>query len=355
MARTKKQLSPVQHAWSTWLAMPPLRRTLVAIGAILVALLIISVTLSTLSSQRYGSSAGKLFSPEVSTDSAFYDGDMARNNASVSSYEYDATPQTSMPTPTPGGGTGAYDESLYETRAYRAYYRTSTFDTTCNTIEAWKPQTDIIFERANRGEDTCHYTFKASPSNETAIVATLESLDPKDLVLDIQTVKKQLVRYSGELDILLQKQRALESMLQDATASYDELSRAAQEAGDIESLAKALKYKLELIQQLTRERTSLAQQIQRIERQMADMQDRVDFVRFDVTVQRSQIIDGEAIKDSWIAEMKRYTREVNEVFQSLTLGLLLNLLQLAQIILYLALLLVLVKYGWPAVKRFWQS
>lgn len=358
MARTTKQETLLQVWRKKWETLSIPKRALSTIVFLAILLLFLNVVVAGLGSQRDASGISKNYAPQMGTSYGDYGGvayEMAIDefDSSYSRSTPNATPRL-IPTPDTSGGTGGYDEATYETRSYHATYRTSQYDRTCNTIEAWKPRSEIIFEHASRGDDYCTYRFKAAPEHEAMIVATLEQLKPKDLTVETQTVKKQVVRYSGELDILLQKERDLAGLLNTANRSYDELTELYKDAENVDGLAKALRYKLEHIKTLTNERTMLARQIQGMERQIAELQDRIDYVTFDVTVERYEIIDSEAIRDSWVAEMKRFAHEVNRTFQALTLGLVLNLLQFAQFVLYAALLLVFVKYAWVIVRNFWK-
>jgi len=355
---TQKKVSPAQRAYDTWQAMPALRKALTAITVLVLAILLVSVVLAGLGSQRDSTGMSKSFAPQMDTSYSDYEGvayEMAMDDvdSSYSRTTPNATPDV-MPTPSTPGGTGGYEEATYETRSYHAAYRTSQFERTCNAIEAWKPLPSVIFEHASRGDSRCTYRFKAAPEHAADIVANLEELRPNDLTVDTQTVKKQVVRFSGELDILLQKERDLAALLNTANNSYDELTELYKDAENVDGLAKALRYKLEHIKTLTNERTVLARQIQNMERNMAELQDRIAYVNFTVTVDRYEIIDGNAIKDSWVSAMKRFAREVNQTFQSLTLGLVLNLLYFAQFVLYAALLLVFTKYAWVIVRNFWK-
>ena len=297
---------------------------------------------NTLSMPSYAPQAEKAY---VATDA--YEGDVDAYDMTSS---YMPMPEPEMP-----GGVGMYDEREYDAISYNATIRTRKLDEVCDGIEIWKPLEYVVFEYANRNEQQCAYRFKATHENADAVLQTLQELDPDVLNTNIETTKKQQVRYDGQLEILLRKQALLETTLNDSVLAYDELVELAKDTEEVEVLSKVIDSKLQQIERLTRDRIALASQLQSLSRTMTDLQDRVQFVYFDVRIYKDKVVDGDVIADSWKGAMKGFVRDVNMFMQSITLGLLLNLLALAQVLLYLAFGLVLVKYGWRIVRAFWKS
>jgi hypothetical protein len=221
-------------------------------------------------------------------------------------------------------------------------------------VETWKPLAYVVFEQATRGERACSYRFKVQRAQSDAMLAAVQALNPTDLSASTESAKRQKVQFDGELSILLRKQAILESTLESSVAAYDELVTLAKSAEDVETLSRVIDSKLAQIERLTRERITLAGHLQQLARQMAELEDRIEFVYFNLTIEKYEIVDGDAIVDSWVAAMRTFAFNLNQVLQSLTLGLLANLLLFAQIILYVLMLLVAVKYGWSGVVRFWK-
>lgn len=254
-----------------------------------------------------------------------------------------------------GGGIGTYNEAEYDAIAYHATIKKGNIVPVCDTIESWKMQRDVVFESMARNEDACSYSFKVPHALHQNTLANITQFDPEDVSADIETTKKQAVQYSGELAILLQKQEILETTLHEATVTFEELMATARSIGDVDALSKTIDKKLTYLKQLSDERITLASQIQYKERQMSELRDRVDFVHFTVYVQRYEIVDGGAIKDYWVYAMQNFIQSLNRSLQDMTLGLVLGLLTIAKIIVYLAILLVLLKYGWRSVRTFWRQ
>jgi uncharacterized coiled-coil protein SlyX len=254
-----------------------------------------------------------------------------------------------------GSGTGVYNEAEYETHTYNASIRTAQFEEACDAVELWKPFEYVVFEQSQRSERSCYYRFKTARAYTPSILAAVEALDPDDFSVVTEVVKKQMVRYDSQLSILLQKQTLLEESLTDSVAAYDELVALSKEAEDVATLSKVLDSKLAHIERLTRERVNLSTQLQSLTRRIAELEDRVAFDYFSVHIRKHEIVDSKAIVDSWMYAMQDFARDVNEMFQRLTLGLLLNLLVLAQIVIYLLILLVVAKYGWHTVRAFWKK
>jgi len=253
------------------------------------------------------------------------------------------------------GGTRLYNEANYEARSYDVRYRVRDLDMLCNQIEQFKPLPHVVFEQQMRNEHTCYYHFKVTQGYASATVSWLLARDPDDLTASTDVVKKQLVRYSSQMDILLQKQEVIEQTLQDTLSAYGELIDLATRANDIESLTKVVDSKLAMVQKLSQQRLTLAQQIGVLTRQQADLQDRVDFVSFAVRVEQYDILDLVSLKNSWMNELRAFVVTINSTLQRFTLHLIENLFALALLLVYAVILLVLVKHGWREVKRFWVS
>ncbi|MBP9759989.1 MAG: hypothetical protein KBD24_01320 [Candidatus Pacebacteria bacterium] len=364
MAFKKVTTSPIMRAFESWKGLSVPKQFLV-VALVLVGL---AVVFSVLRVSLYGTMRGMQANEYASYDNSYSVRGMMQapmmvaesdsvNTKSSGAVRYDGATPSIAPSPayTQSGGTGAYEESAYETREYSATIKTGDMDAVCTTVEGWKPLPDVVFEQATRGERYCSYRFKVPHAKANAMLVALRALHPTDLTADTESVKRQMAQYDGELDILLRKQALLTKTLEDSVTAYDELVVLSKSAEDVEVLSKVIDSKLAQIERLTQQRIALAGQLQRLTRTMGELEDRVAFAYFNVSVQKYEIIDGDAIIDSWVSAMRTFTAGVNDMFQSMTLGLLLNLLVLAQVVVYLLILLIAVKLGWKAVVNFWKS
>jgi hypothetical protein len=288
-----------------------------------------------------------------------YEMGFAQNKVSSSriAMDYD---ESYYPTPYPqAGGTGSYEETEYETRNYSAHIKTHDFDGACRAVEALKPLQYIVFEQANRGEAYCSYRFKSERASAELVLAALEKLDPRNLNEQTEVVKRQLLEYTSALDVLQKREALLAKTLDDVSAAYDELVTLSKDARDVETLAKVIDGKLNYIERLSQQRLQVASELESLARQKADLTDRIDYVYFDVSVEKVEYVNGEEIKDSWTYAVRAFIQNINETAQSITFGMLALVLWLIQLVLQAAIffvvVLVVAKYGWRATKKFWQS
>lgn len=297
-----------------------------------------------------GNFLGGIGMSESSVAPGFYDKDMMAEDGAALSYRNVAT---SMP-PFQPGVPGA-DAEAFEVTQYSATIETRDLEGTCSTIAGLKVRDYIIFENSNQYDHGCSYTFKVTRANVLEIVALLETLDPKDLSENIYTIKRQIDDFTSEVEILTKKKESIEATLNDAINAYDQLTKLATDTRDVETLAKIIDSKIRTIEQLTQQRISVNEQLDRLSRAKAESLDRLDYTYFYVNIYENKFVDGEVIKDSWKAAVKESVMEINEVIQSISIGLLALLLLAGQYILYGILLLVLGKWAWKFAKQYWNK
>jgi len=253
-----------------------------------------------------------------------------------------------------GYTTGTTAEA-YEIKEYTAQYRTANLDKTCGAVEALKAKDYVIFENSNRYEKECGYTFKVENDHADEILTALDDLKPEELVANTQTIKGQVDDYTNEIDIQEKKLASVEETLGNAQKAYDDLTVLATSVRDVESLAKIIDSKLNLIERLTQQRIIIKQQIDLLNRAKAEQLDRLNFTFFHVSVYEFLIVDGKVLKDSWLAEVQNFVKEFNTIVQDITLNLAEYLMRLVQVAIYLILALFVVKYGWRFVRSMWKS
>ena len=258
-------------------------------------------------------------------------------------------------TPTSVGSDG----ESYEALSYYASFKERNLESVCDSIETWKPLEYVVFEKAVRNDLYCTYQFKVERAHVASMVIEIENLNPEEFSASTETIKKQVVEYEGQLDILLRKQELLETTLADAVAAYDDLRTLATQVEDVESLTKIIDSKLNAIERLTRERVSLSIQIDAIAQRSAELADMIDFVYFSVQVEKYQVVDVASLKDSWVHGIRTGIVDANTTLQDLTLGVLVLLLGLLQMTVYAGIVLVVVlvvaKFAWHHVRRFWNE
>lgn len=256
--------------------------------------------------------------------------------------------------PEPGSAAGERAEA-FEVTEYYAAIETRALAQTCEAIRLLKAREEVIFEDANEFDTGCRYRFKVRNESADDVRAAVEALAPDELREHTYTIQPQLERYADELSILTEKLATLKETLAEAQAAYQELVTLATAAQDAESVAAAIDSRVRLIERLAREQLRVQEQIDRLARRRAQARDRLSYTFFTVSVREDLLVDFEALGDSWKRELTRLFVIVNEVAQGVTIVLAGYALMLFQLLLYVALMLLLAKYGWRFVKEFWRA
>ncbi len=323
----------------------------------LVALFVVYSLLASLLSTSTGLTSKSYSYPESVSNEMGYGGGYAAGGAA--GYAPTLGTRNIAPSPEPRPpyeeeySTGD-DAEAYEVREYHVHYEARTLSATCERIESLKPLPHVIFESANAGEHSCYYRFKVESDRTDEVLATLEELDPKELSQSTETIKRQLDDFMSRIDILTSSLVAIEETLADAQDAYDELSALATREGDSESLAVAIKAKLDLISQLRRERESVRNQLDQLNRAKAERLDRLAYSFFTVRVTEFTFIDFESLGDSWKRALQEFATDVNDLLQAFTLGLVTFVLWGLLLAVYLLIGLLVVKYGWRLVRALWR-
>lgn len=263
----------------------------------------------------------------------------------------------SMPSPMPPiyGGTTGNNAEAFEVTDYSATIETGNLGRTCGAFDELKKEDYAIFESASVSDDSCSYTFKVEHSRAEEVLAWLEGLDPKDLSESVYTIKQQIDDFTKEEEVLENKRDAIESTLNSALRAYEEVTVLATRTQDTETLAKIINSRIEVIERLTRERIAVNEQLDRLARAKSDQLDRLEYTYFHAYVYEQKFIDGEQLADSWKAALQRFVQDVNRAVQDATVGVLAFLVALVPFALYFVILLVIAKFGWRFVQRFWNS
>lgn len=258
--------------------------------------------------------------------------------------------------PTPGGDyTTGTDAESFEITEFNGYIRTGDLDRDCSLIESLKSYEYVIFENANRNDRNCDYVFKVKNEDVSGVLDVVKSLHPETLNENTHTIKRLVDDYSSEVEILEKKLDSVEETLLDAQKAYDEVEVLATRTQDVESLAKIIDSKIQLIERLTTERINIKEQIDRINKEKADQLDRLNFTFFRLTLVEDQIISIRDIKDSWVWQLKQVVTELSNMAQALTTGLLIFLFRAIPIAIYIIVALFVLKYGWRGAKYMWKK
>lgn len=255
----------------------------------------------------------------------------------------------------PGQATTGDTAEDFEIREHNGTIRTRDLTETCGKITELKSLDYVIFENANEGENSCYYSFKVKIEQENEILAIIKKLDPENFNTQIQTIKRIVDDYDSELDILNKKLVSIEMTLSDAQKAYDELQQLATEKEDVESLAKIIDSKLNLIDRLTQQRIEIRTEIDQFNKAKSEQLDRLNYAYFNINVYEDLYIDVEQIKSTWKSEIKSFVRNVNDMLQNLTVNLVEYILNFFLISIYFFISLGLLKIVWVVTKKIWRK
>ena len=257
--------------------------------------------------------------------------------------------------PAPDGLTTGDNAEEFEVTRYSANIETRHLEDTCDKVAALKSRDDVIFENADNYEKSCNYSFKVRRESVAEILAVIEELDPKELNENTYTIKRLIDDYTSEVEILEKKMSSIEETLANAVAAYDDITKLATKTQDVESLAKIIDSKINIIEKLTQARIEVNAQLDRLGRAKAEQLDRLDYIYFNVYILEDKFIDGQNLKDSWKAAIKSFVRDFNKVVQNITVNLVTLLFLILQYLIYIFLVLIIAKYGWRLGKRIWKK
>ncbi len=251
--------------------------------------------------------------------------------------------------------TSGDDAEEFEVTEYNTTIETRNLDKSCLNISDLKSKDYVIFENSSEYDHGCDYVFKVKKDNVEEILDIIKEMNPKDLQENTYTIKKLVEDFTSRIEILEKKLASVDETLDKAVRAYDEVTVLATRIQDVETLTKIINSKVDIIERLTQERININSQLEQISRSKAEQLDRLEYTYFRVNIWENKFIDGENLKDSWKMAVKSFVRDTNQVFQDITINLLVSLFLLLQYIIYLFILLIVAKYGWKLVKYIWRK
>jgi hypothetical protein len=328
---------------------------LVAIIAIIFAVELIGSSFSVLLPKNYTQSIRQNM-PSASTDEVYYEtGGIANSKMSGDAVGLSVRNVETSAVPPKDSITIGDTAEEFEVTDYSATIETRDLKNTCAAVAGLKSRADVIFENANEYRQGCNYSFKVKRDKTEEILGIIKSLNPKEVAENTYTIKKLVDDYTGETEILAKKMASIEETLKNAVSAYDDITSLARKTQDVESLAKIIDSKINIIERLTQERINTNAQLERLNRSKAEQLDRLEYTYFNVNVMENKFVDGQNLKDSWKAAIKTFIRDINDIAQGITIGLFAMLFFALQYIIYLFIILIIAKYSWRLAKNIWQK
>lgn len=250
---------------------------------------------------------------------------------------------------------GAVDQQAenYEVKTVTVNYRTNKREETCAAVRALKSRKEVVFEFSDDGDESCNYRFKVIKEQEKEVTDLLRKLKPEYFSEQIETIQKSIVEVEDQLSILRKKLDSIESTIADAQKSYDELMALATRKENIDALAKLIDTKLNIINKLSDERTSINDQIQQYAKQRSELQEKLKYTSYNVVVTQDLYFDWKQIAQSWKEQTKMMIQNFNDVLQALSVGLVTFFIRAIQGVVYLAIAIGLLRLVWAMGKKIW--
>lgn len=319
------------------------------IGLVIAGIIVLTITISLISL-----SFKTVFYGGNSYDDNYYNEGLAQDISMSDSASIRSLSKQIILPPEPNQPTTGNTAEDFEIREHNGTIRTRQLEETCGKISELKKLDYVIFENANAGETSCYYNFKVKIENENEILEIIKALDPESFNTQIQTIKRIVDDYDSELDILNKKLASIETTLSDAQNAYDELQKLATEKEDVESLAKIIDSKLNLIDRLTQQRIEIRTEIDQFNKAKSEQLDRLNYAYFNLNIYEDLYIDIERIKQTWQSEIKSFVRNINDMLQNITINLVEYVLNFLLISVYFFISLILLKVVWVVTKKIWK-
>ncbi len=242
----------------------------------------------------------------------------------------------------------------FEIREYTGRIRTRHLARDCAQIIALKEKPEVIFEASDQSEESCYFRFKAEKDKAEPIVALIEAMDPEHLNASSQSIQGAIQDYERDLEIMRKGLNEAEITLKSSMDQYEALGDLATKKGDLQTLSRVVAEKLKLVQKLNQNRLDLEKEIDHLKWQQDSEEDRLEYVFFNLTLNKNTILDWERIEQSWKAQMKSLATNANSVFQGLTVGLAILAMRVLQGAIYLLLGIGALKGLWLGCRRLWR-
>ncbi|MFA5352476.1 MAG: hypothetical protein WC304_04350, partial [Candidatus Gracilibacteria bacterium] len=144
-----------------------------------------------------------------------------------------------------------------------------------------------------------------------------------------------------------------EATLNNAQTSYEELFQLATKKGDIESLTKLIDLKINMIERLAQEKLSISAEMESVERNRADLLEKLDYNEFRVYVSEERLIDWKNMGDNWKMEIQNFVNNLNSLTQWVSVKFISYTLNSFVALAYLGVGFIFLKGAWILGKKVW--
>jgi hypothetical protein len=241
----------------------------------------------------------------------------------------------------PGMPATAPAESAFEIKTYDARIRSANPESDCQAFLAGVDKSYVQVKNVSSDKDSCSFSFLVKKEKEADFIAYLRTYRLDDLATRIENIKKS---YSTVADRVAELQKRLtenDALLASTQAQYDQLWEALKSksvsADSIDALNRIITNKADLISKFSKERVSIMDEIDALNKAKADYDEQLANVAFSVYFQKYSLFDWQNVKDQWFADFRELGTTFDDTIRNLTVNLVSFLLKALNVAVYLVL------------------
>lgn len=329
--------------------------TLSILGMIIMSIVVLLIIISSSRSSNY-STQGISEVPSMSTNRSA--GTHSFSN-SLKSTEYDndgSYSDESYVDPLPEYNPTVYVPGLesYETTDYQITARTRQFEEGCSLLRTLKTDTRIYFKSLYVDQNVCSALFFSAPDKVDSILNQLKDIRGAEVSESTQSVTRTREVLQTETQIVTEQLSSVVHTLADAEIQYAVIAEFARANNEAAALTEAIRDKLQILESLTQQRIQLTAQLQQLQQQATDLNERIGMIAFTVNINRSFAFDPEETSREWETSWHTLKNTVTSVLIGFTTYLGVFILRALQFAFYALILIFIARYGWKVVHKIWQ-
>jgi hypothetical protein len=222
-------------------------------------------------------------------------------------------------------GAPAMDQAIFEVKNYSARFRTNDPETDCNAFLSGIDRSYVQVRSVNSSKNACSFTFLVPREKETDFLSYLRSRGLYDLASNIENVKKPYSTVADRVKELEKRLTETDALLTSTKTQYDQLWESLKSknvsAESIDALNRIITNKAELISKFSKERLSIMDEIDRLNKAKADYEEKMANVEFSAYFEKYAIFDWQNTKDRWFADARELGRTFDDTVRNLTVNL----------------------------------
>ena len=247
------------------------------------------------------------------------------------------------------------DLELYETTDYSVTGRLRNLDVVCENLIGLKTEEGVHFKSFRENSNQCSASFFVDDEQRAAEISKeFSGIKGIEVTRFTQSVTRARSNLKSRSVILQAQFDSVTKTLAEAELQYADIAEVARSNNDAAALTEVIRDKLTIIEDLTQRSIQLSNQLQQIEKQAADLDERVGVTAFTVQLSRSFIIDNNRTAREWEGAWKLLREQFTAVLIGLTAYFGVFLLRLVQFALYGVILLVVARLFWKLKDKIWK-